>query len=330
MNYRKGNILIAWLSVFFLFFPFISVALGATVHLATEVLIFSIFAVSYNLLLGYTGSVSFGHAAFFGAGGYVTGIAQNYLSKSEWLSIPLGVVAATIFSCLIGIVIIRKSGIYFALLTMAFGQMLYFLVYRFTSITGGENGLSGIKPPVLEVSWLPTVNFANGLNYYYLVLFFLIATMLIIWRIINSPFGKIIQGIKDNDKRVTFLGYDVQKYRLLSFVLSAVFAGLAGSLYAILLRFAFPQTLRWTLSGDVVMMTLIGGMNNFFGPIVGAGVFLMLRDLVSDFTERWMIIVGSIFIGFVMMSPEGLLGLFKGRFRINFRNIAKLFATRKT
>jgi branched-chain amino acid transport system permease protein len=302
--------------------------MGATVHLATEILIFSIFALGYNILLGYTGAVSFGHAAFFGIAGYVVGFSQIYLLGSQWLSIPIGVIAAIIFSYLVGSLIIRKHGIYFALLTMAFGQMFYFLVYRFTDITGGENGLSGINAPIFNIPGILRIDFNKELNFYFFALILLIIAMLIIWRILHSPFGKTIQGIKENERRIEFLGYNAKKYRLLSFVLSGTFAGLAGSLYAIHLRFAFPQTLHWTMSGEVLIMTLIGGMNNFFGPMLGAFIFLMLRDMISAFTERWMIIVGSIFIFFVMASPEGLLGLFKGKIR--FKSLFSFMAKKNS
>lgn len=325
MSYKKGNSIIIVLSVFFILFPLICSSIGVTVHLATEILIFSIFALGFNIFLGYTGAVSFGHAAFFGLAAYVVGFSEKYLIESAWLSIPLAIIAAGAASFGIGKLIMRKHGIYFALLTMAFGQVFYFLVYRFTDITGGENGFRGIKPPIFEVSGI-TINFENMINYYYLVLIFFIIAMFIIWRIVNSPFGKIIRGIKENEKRVIFLGHDAKKYRLISFVLSGMFSGLAGSLYAMLLRFAFPQTLHWATSGDVVMMCLIGGMGNFFGPILGAGIFMLLRDLVSFYTERWMIIVGSIFVILVIMSPEGILGLFERRMRLTFRHLLRFFS----
>jgi ABC-type branched-subunit amino acid transport system permease subunit len=330
MSYKKGNVIITILSLFFILFPFICAVAGSTVHLATEILIFSIFALGYNILLGYTGSLSFGHAAFFGIASYVVGFSQKFILDSAWVAIFLGMMVAGAISFGIINLIIRKHGIYFALLTMAFGQVFYFLVYRFTAITGGENGLSGIKPPIFEIPGLLIVNFADGLNYYYLVLIFLSPTMFIIWRIINSPFGKIIRGIKENEKRVEALGYDVKKYRVISFVLSSIFSGLAGSLYAILLRFAFPQTLHWGTSGEIVMMTLVGGMGNFFGPILGTGIFLLLRDTISSFTERWLIIVGSIFIVFVMVSPEGILGIFAGEKQKKIKEFFCLLAKGKT
>ncbi len=324
MSYKKGNCIIFLLAVLFIFFPWFCSFFRITLHLAAEILIFSIFTLGFNILLGYTGAVSFGHAAFFGSAAYLVGFSQKYFIDSVLVSIVVGTLGAGVLSLALGALIIRKHGIYFSLLTMAFGQVFYFLCYRFTYLTGGENGFGGIKPPSLQVEGWAPVNFENPLMYYYLVLVLFIGAMAVIWRVINSPFGKIIQGIKENEKRVTFLGHNTNHYRLSSFVLSSLFAGLAGSLYAILLRFAFPQMLHWTTSGDVVIMCLIGGTGNFFGPIVGAATFMLLRDIISAVTERWMIIVGSIFILFVILSPEGILGLFRKEKKEGRRFLEKL------
>jgi len=324
MNYSKGNKIIASLGVALIFMPYIFMLIGVTFHIATEILIYSIFAIGFNILLGYTGIVSFGHAAFFGVGAYILGFTQIYLTPSAWISISLGVVAAGIVSVGICYLIIKKHGIYFALLTMALGQIFYFMVYRFTEITGGENGLSGIKPPIVNILGIE-LNFANSVYFYYLVLLIFVIEMLIIWRFINSPFGKVIQGIKENENRMKYLGYNTQKYRVIAFVLSATFSGLAGSLYAIHLRFAFPQLLHWTTSGDVVMIALIGGLKNFFGPILGAAIFILSKDIISSFTDRWMIIMGSIFIFFVILSPEGILGLFEKGKKKSLKEFLKSF-----
>lgn len=289
--------------------PFVIVRLHSTVSLATEILIFSLLALGYNILLGYTGLLSFGHGAFFGIGAYAAALIQKHFVAGMISPILLGTAVATLLGFFIGFLLMRKRGVYFALLTLAFTQMFFYIVYRWTALTGGENGLGGVRRFPLAIPALFRLDLNRPLVYYYFVLAVMIASTLLIWKIVHSPFGRVLQAIRENEQRASCVGYDPKRYKLMAFVLSTLFGGLAGSLYGFLLYFCYPEATHVTFSGEIVAMTVVGGMRNFFGPVVGAALFVFLRDTLSTLTENWMVIFGLVFMGFILFSPNGVMGI---------------------
>ena len=275
--------------------------------LAVNILIFGLFAVGYNLLFGYTGLLSFGHAAFFGMGSYFTGMSIVYLSTPWYLAILIGVLASLIGGLLIGFLAIRTRGIYFAMVTLALGQIVYYAFYKADKWTGGENGLRGVKVAEIDFFGL-SLNFVNPITKYYVLLVFVVAALWFVSRVLSSPFGAVIEAIRENEKRAAACGFDVTRTKLLAFVISAGICGLAGCLRAIHLSIVPVDSLHYLQSGQVVMMSLLGGMGTFFGPFVGAGVLLYLEDVITTLTKHWMAIVGAIFIFFVLFFPKGIWG----------------------
>jgi branched-chain amino acid transport system permease protein len=280
--------------------------------LASEILIYAMFALGFNLLLSYTGLPSFGHAAFFGIGAYGLALTQLKWVKDLWLGLFVGMLAAGFFAALVGAIIARKRGVYFALLTLAFGQMFFFIAFRWDEVTGGETGLTGFDRPPLAIPGLPPLNLTAPMNFYLFTLIVLMVVMILIWRLIHSPFGSVLQAVKQNELRAKYLGYNTIFYKWASFTLSGMISGLAGAMFALQHGSVFPQYLYWTESGNVVMITIMGGgVVNFFGPVLGAGIFVILQNAIGALTEHWLFLLGLTFILIVMVIPEGILGLFK-------------------
>jgi branched-chain amino acid transport system permease protein len=269
-----------------------------------KALCYAIFACAFNLLLGYTGLLSFGHAAYLGAAAYATG----WLVKSAHLTPELGVLAGTgvAASCglVIGLIAIRRQGIYFAMVTLAMAQMLYFL-YLQAPFTGGEDGLQGVPRGKL----FGLFSLADDRVLYYVVLAVFVAVFLFIMRIVHSPYGQVLKAIRENEPRAVSLGYDVDRYKLLAFVLSTAIAGLAGSMKTLVLGFASLTDAHWSLSGEVVLMTLLGGMGTFAGPVIGAFTIIGLQDFLSDRVGSWInVIIGAIFVVCVVAFRKGFVG----------------------
>jgi branched-chain amino acid transport system permease protein len=303
-----------WVFLFFLVLPYLLPFVGGYTYLGVEVLIWSIFALGYNILLGYTGLPSFGHGAFFGIGAFVAGIMQLRVVQGMWIPILTGVFAATFFGALVGLFLARKRGIYFALLTIAFSQMFWFISWGWDKMTGGEDGLSGINRLPVGIPGLFSIDLKDILNFYYFVYILFVICTILIWIIVRSPFGKTLQAIRYNEIRAKCIGYDTPRYKWLSFTISCAFSGLAGTLYVLLRNAAFSDVMHWTQSGNVIMMVLLGGgLANFYGPILGAGVFIVLRDLFSTLTEHWLLIYGLLFMFVIVFIPEGILSFFKKR-----------------
>jgi branched-chain amino acid transport system permease protein len=291
-----------WASIpVFLILPFI-----APYHaLATNILVFGIFAMAFNLLLGYTGLLSFGHGSFFGLGAYFTGLLLVKANAPLGIAMLGGVLAATVGGLVIGYVSLKRRDVYFAMITMAFSQLLYFLVLQLKDVTGGDNGLAGI--PILH---LPLgINLGKPLHTYYFTFFFFILAVYAVRKLLASPFGKAIQAIRENEARAISCGYPAKKIKLISFILSGMFSGLAGVLYCIHLRFVPIETLSITTNGEVIFMSIIGGLGTFWGPMVGAATFQILVDLINKVLERWEIVVGLIFILFILFLNRGICGL---------------------
>jgi ABC-type branched-subunit amino acid transport system ATPase component/ABC-type branched-subunit amino acid transport system permease subunit len=299
---------LVWLYAWFLVIPLVMTSVQSTVSLGTEIVVFTLLAIAYNLLMGYTGLVSFGHSAFFGVGGYAAGLVQLHLVKGMVVPLLAGVAAATLAGAVIGFLLMRKRGVYFSLLTLAFTQMFFYAVYGATTVTGGENGLGGIERFPLGLGPL-RVDLGDKRVYYYATALVAAAAIWLLWRVVHSPFGRVLQAIRENEQRASFVGYDVRRYKLAAFVVSCAFAGLAGALYTFLLNFAYPESLHVTMAGEIAAMTLVGGMRSFVGPAVGAAVFVFMRDTLSSWTENWLVYFGVIFVAFVMFSPNGIVGV---------------------
>ncbi len=295
---------IAFLLVFPLLVPYQA--------LAINILIFGLFAVGFNLLFGYTGLLSFGHAAFLGVGSYLTGIGMVHMGLPWGVAVLLGVVSAALVGVVMGFLAIRTRGIYFSMVTLALAQIVYYAFYKAERWTGGENGLRGIQVPSMEVFGVK-LDFLDPTTKYYVILVFVAAAMWFVSRLLASPFGAVIEAVRENEQRAAACGYDVARTKLLVFVISAALCGLAGALRALHLSVVPIDSLHYLLSGQAVMMCLLGGMGTFFGPFVGAAVFLTLEDVVTTMTQHWMAVVGAVFMVFVLFFPAGIWGSFMKR-----------------
>jgi len=281
--------------------------------LAAQVLIYGLFALGFNLLYGYTGLLSFGSAAYWGLGAYGTGIAIAKLGiTSVWVALGMGVLAAGVGGALIGNFCLRRRGIYFAMLTLAFAQLLYFVGFHLSEWTGGDDGLRGITMPSL---WLfgVTIPLDTSTRFYYFALVIVGLAVAGLDRILKSPFGTVLQAIRENPARAAACGYDIAQVKWLSFVFYAVFMGLAGGLEALRLTVVPIESLFWATSGQVVIMTLLGGAGTFFGPFVGAAAWLVLEDRIAVYTESWALVIGAIFMLFVIFLPKGIWGTLLAR-----------------
>ncbi|MBP6407007.1 MAG: branched-chain amino acid ABC transporter permease [Ramlibacter sp.] len=267
-------------------------------------LCFAIFAMAFNLLLGYTGLLSFGHAAFLGAAAYVTGWLVKEAGLPPALGVLAGTVAAGAIGLVVGMVAIRSQGIYFAMITLAIAQMIYF-VWLQAPFTGGEDGLQAVPRGTL----FGLMPLHSDLTLYYVVVAVFVAVFLGIVRIVHSPYGQVLKAIRENEPRALSLGYDVTRYKLLAFVLSAALAGLAGSLKTVVLGFATLTDAHWIQSGEVVLMTLLGGMGTFAGPVLGAFTIIGLQNYLADSVGSWVtVIIGAIFVVCVVAMRRGFVG----------------------
>ena len=268
-----------------------------------KALCFALFASAFNLLLGFTGLLSFGHAMFLGTAGYVTGHAVKVLGFPTELGILAGVLASTVLGYLVGSLAIRRQGIYFAMITLAFSQMLYF-IYLQVPFTGGEDGLQGIP----RQTFLGIVNLDDDTSMYYFTYGIALFGFWVIYRTIHSPFGQVLKAIRENEARALSLGYDVDKYKLLAFVLSCALSGLAGATKALVFKFETLTDVHWAMSGEAVLMTLLGGMGTILGPTVGAFIVITLQNQLSAL-EGWVnVITGVIFVICVLAFRRGVVG----------------------
>jgi len=269
----------------------------------TEMLIMGLFAVAFNLLFGYTGLLSFGHAAYFSLGAYTTGLILIRVTTSVPLAFLVGILVATFAAWVIGFLCVRLDEIYFAMLTLAFGMMIHTLIWQWDSLTGGADGLVGIPRPEFLFFDLSNIS-----SYYYFTLIVLVICLAVLWVITHSPFGLTLKSIRENQERVEYLGVNMKRYRLISFVVSGLFSGVAGALFAPFEMAISPDIAFWTKSAEPVFMSLVGGMNIFLGPLVGAGIFMFLKEIISGYTEYWMFPLGAILILLVIFLRGGIIG----------------------
>lgn len=275
--------------------------------LAVNIMIFGLYAVGFNLVFGYTGMLSFGHAAFLGVGAYGCGVAISVFDINWVLAIAIGTVLAGAVAMVVGALAIRTRGIYFAMVTLALAQCVYYILYQWSDLTGGEDGLRGVSVQKINLLGIE-LNMLDPLTKYYVMLVFVAVALWIFSRILESSFGAVLEAVRENENRARACGYDTVRTKWLAFVLSGMFCGLAGALYAIHLSIVPIETAHYLISGEAVMMALLGGMGTFFGPFIGAGMFLLLQDVLSAEVEYWQFFTGAIFVIFVLFFPRGVWG----------------------
>jgi len=289
------------------------VPLGGYTALGTRVLVLGLAAMSVNFLLGFTGVLSFGHAAYFGLGAYGAGLSLKFLASSTPLSLASGTLLGGIIGALLGAIIVRRRGVYFAMVTIAFGQVFYYIAFQWSSLTGGDDGLRGFTRQPLHLGLTDIDILSNANAFYYFVLFCFALAAAVMGYILRSPFGRTMIAIRENERRARFLGIPVERHIWIAFTMSCFFMGFAGALYALVNNFADPRGLHYSQSGDFVMMAVMGGMRSFWGPLLGATVFVVIQDYISSVTVNWMSFVGMLFVAVVLLFPRGILGFVRRR-----------------
>jgi branched-chain amino acid transport system permease protein len=302
----KGRLLLAVAAALLAVALFPRFAGNYPVKLLQEILIWGVFAMSLDLLMGYAGMVSFGHSAFFGVGGYVAALTltqrPDVLSALVWPAL-----AAALAAVVIGFFSIRVSGVYFIMLTLAFSQMFYAVAFQ-AAWLGAEDGIVGVpRPRVLGA------DLGQGAAFHFYLIALVVLAAGVLWRVVQSPFGHVLRGIHENEARMQAVGYAVGRYKLLAFVIAGTVAGIAGSLYTQLVGSITPDAFLWTTSGEALLMVIIGGTGTLGGALLGAAAFILLQSLVSSYTERWMLLLGATFIVFVLFAPGGIVGALRGR-----------------
>ena len=288
-------------------------AAGGYTDLGTQVVIMALAAMSLNFLLGFPGVLSFGHAAYFGLGAYGMGLTIKYLLPNTLAGLGVGIVAAMVAAALIGALIVHLRGIYFAMVTIAFGQVFYFITYRWNNVTGGDDGLSGWHREPVNLGFASINIVHNEVALYYVVLACFAIGVAVMAALLRSPFGRTLLAIRENERRARFLGIPVDRHIWLSWMVSCTFASVAGALYALLNNFADPHYLHWQQSGEFVIMAVLGGMRSFWGPLLGAAIYVVLQDYISSMTENWMTFIGLFFVLVVLFFPRGVLGMIRRR-----------------
>jgi branched-chain amino acid transport system permease protein len=286
---------------------------GGYLELGSRALVLGLAAMALNFLLGYTGVLSFGHAAYFGLGAYGAGMTIRYLVPSTGLGLVIGTLVGTVAAALIGPLIVRLRGVYFAMVTIAFGQVFYFIAFRWSNVTGGDDGLTNwTRQPLDFLVTKIDIQHSSTAFYYLALVVFAIAVGVMAW-LLRSPFGRTLIAIRENERRARFLGIPVDRHIWISWVISCAIVSVAGALYALLNNFVDPRALYWSQSGDFVIMAVLGGMRSFWGPLLGAAIFVALQDVLSSHTENWMSFVGLFFVLVVLFFPRGVLGMIRRR-----------------
>ena len=287
-------------------------------YVAIQVAILALFALGFNILFGYSGLLSFGQAGFYAVGAY--GCAKLLLLKPSLLFGVIGGTAlAGVAALALGVLCIRHTRIYFSMLTLAFGMMIFSLALKWRDFTGGDDGLVGIPRAPLEIPWVLSIDMASMGRYYYFVMAVALLAIAVAYRLVRSPLGLTFQGIRDSETRMAFTGVPVRRYRLIAFVVAGLYAGLAGALLPALENTVTPPVAHWSTSADPVLATLMGGVQSFAGPLVGAFLFFMIKDIIVRFTEYWLICLGIIVVVLVMGFRGGVLSLVEGRWRTRRR-----------
>ncbi|AFM24704.1 branched-chain amino acid ABC transporter permease [Desulfomonile tiedjei] len=312
-NYKE---IVFW-AILFVIFGSLPIIGSSSYHLmlASHILLWGLFAVAFNMLWGVTGMLSFGQALYFGLGGYAVGLMVRHVGDAWFVpGIGLGLIAAAILSLAIGLLIIRVSGVFFTVLTLAFGQLVWQITFRWYEFTGGDDGIQGIIPPGI---------LSNKVTYYYVTLVIVIASIWLLRRISLSPLGVLLRCVRQNPNRVSFIGQSVRYSQLRIYMVSSVFSALAGSLMAGIDNSIHTDMLYWTTSGEVILMSVLGGIGQFFGPLIGTAVFIVIQEFVGAKTEYWPLIIGLIMMTMVLLFPRGLVGEFQAlKTRLQSRMVA--------
>jgi branched-chain amino acid transport system permease protein len=288
------------------------------VQLITKILILAIFAMSLNLLIGYAGLVSFGHAAFYGIAGYILALSTPaYQAANFWISLPVAVAGAGVLAAAIGALVLRTSGVYFIMASLAFAQMVFY-VFHDTDLAGGSDGMYIYVRPAAEIAGWKPFDLENFTHLYFVVLAFFVAVLVFLRVVLGSLFGRVIAGIRVNEHRMRSLGYPTFRYKLVCFVLAGMLAGLAGWLAAVQFGVVNPDFLGWHLSGAVMMMVILGGMGTLIGPVFGAFAVMLLEVWFQDLTKHWQLLLGAFIVGVALFLPRGLAGI---AVRLRHRNV---------
>jgi branched-chain amino acid transport system permease protein len=274
---------------------------------ATNVLILTLAAAAFNLVFGYAGMLSLGHAALYGVGGYACGLAITRWSLGWNYGLALAIGAGLVLALVVGTLAIRTRGIYFGMVTLALAECVHFVVFQASWLTGGDNGLRGINVPSITLI-STTISLIRPANKYYFMLVFVAAALWLISRVLASPFGSALEAVRENETRAFACGIHVERVRLVAFIISGGLMGLAGALMAIHLATITPESLSYHTSGQILMMALLGGMGTFIGPLVGAGVFVTVEHVMSEYTRHWQLVVGALYILLVLFFPRGIWG----------------------
>ena len=276
-------------------------------NLTIKIYIMALLACSFNLLLGYTGLLSFGQAAYFAVGAYACALILKLVIPSVVVAIPVAVLFSALTALFFGYFCVRLTEIYFSMLTLAFGQIIYTIAFKWESLTGGDNGIAGIPSPPLHLGLL-TLDLSNAYHYYYFALVLILAAVGLLYLIVSSPFGATLKAIRENPERASFTGQNVRLFQLISFVIAGTFSGLAGAIFAPFEKFVSPELTYWSKSAEIVLISILGGIYTFVGPMVGSAVMILLEDYISTYTSYWSIFLGTILIIFVIFMPDGIVG----------------------
>jgi branched-chain amino acid transport system permease protein len=308
LDKRAGDVLV-W--VLLLTAPFWMTHVGSYVELGSRVLIYALAAMALNFLLGYTGVLSFGHAAYFGLAAYGTALTIKLLYPSTPVGMVVGIVVGTVAAAIIGPMIARLRGIYFAMCTIAFGQVFYFIAFQWFSLTHGDDGVSAWHRVPVDLGFTSLDILNNSKSFYYFVLAVFAVSVGLMAFLLRSPFGRTLLAIRENERRARFLGIPVDRHIWMSWVISCFFVSIAGTLYALLNDFVDPRAVRWDQSGMFVIMAVLGGMRSFWGPLIGAAIFIVLEDYLSSHTQNWESFIGLFFVLIVLFFPRGVLGIIR-------------------
>ena len=308
LDKRAGDMLIWFL---LLTAPYWLPAAGSYVELGTHVVVYALAAMALNFLLGYTGVLSFGHAAYFGLGAYGAAMTIKYLYPSTPLGMLVGVIVGTAAAAIIGLMIVRLRGVYFAMCTIAFGQVFYFIAFQWRSATGGDDGVSAWHRVPLDLGLTSIDILKDPRAFYYFVLAMFAVCAVTMAFLLRSPFGRTLLAIRENERRARFLGIPIDRHIWMSWVISCFFVSIAGTLFALMNNIVDARALRWDQSGNFVIMAVLGGMRSFWGPLIGSAIFLVLQDYISSHTENWMSFIGLFFVLIVLFFPDGVLGILR-------------------
>jgi len=308
---RNTYVYILW-AVFFialLLFPLLQLDFYS--EMVSRIVILTLFAVSLDLLVGYTGLVSFGHAAWFGVGAYGFAILSTkyQVADSLWVTLPVSLIAAAVLSCIVGFFVLRTRGIYFIMVTLAFAQVFYFLVHDVPAIGGSTDGMNLYGRPTMNIAGWDVIDLENPLSMYYFILAGLFVSLIFLWAFLRSPLGRAIQGIKANEHRMLSVGFPVFKYKLIAFIVSSVLAAFAGYLFAVQSYGVNPELLSWHKSADALLMLILGGMGHLYGGIIGAFALVLLKELFMAYTDWWQMWLGTTIVLLVLFLPGGLVSV---------------------